>query len=382
MEFTKETDKFQFGIEAEFSLVAKDSYKPLWYQDITFTKLHDIFTSIDLSDYPTLGLKLEPPHSRLMPYVVEGYHLPDAELNPIDLLPKGVEIRTPIANEVETCIGYLADLFWRLDARLKEQNLVAVAISHHPLATEFSGPQNKRRHDFWQWAQQAMMTYGPDFNVSLPRELRSTINSAVLDAKVNFYGPAMAALSLNSPFYGGRLWTRHETIGRAIRTYHRSVKAPAIELHPDQDDRLEFKLFEASPHWSEYEGYLLLWLALILDTDLNGRASAQDRVYDLGKIAVYGLDDDETRRRITEVLEAAELVLPKWGFRTKPLEDFWQRVDARKVPADRLIAAFQEGQSLEKCLEMVQVSNEISLAYDQNKPPVTDSTTYTHSVLG
>jgi hypothetical protein len=34
-----------------------------------------------------------PPHRKSGPYVVEGYHLPDPEMNPIDLLPKGVEIR-------------------------------------------------------------------------------------------------------------------------------------------------------------------------------------------------------------------------------------------------------------------------------------------------
>jgi carboxylate-amine ligase len=48
--------------------------------------------------------KVEPPHRKPGPYIVEGYHIPDAEMKPIDLLPKGVEIRTPICGSIEIAL--------------------------------------------------------------------------------------------------------------------------------------------------------------------------------------------------------------------------------------------------------------------------------------
>ena len=51
-------------------------------------------------------------------------------------------------------------------------------MSHHPVEDRFEGPQNKRRHDFWQWAMLAMTTYGPDVNVSLPAPLNDRLDVA------------------------------------------------------------------------------------------------------------------------------------------------------------------------------------------------------------
>ena len=88
---------------------------------------------------------------------------------------------------------------------------------------------------------QAMVTYGPDLNVSLPPELNERLDFADLHAKVNYYAPALTALSLASPFYLGRLWKIRGRVGKSIRTYRRSVIAPAIELHPQEAGRLEYK---------------------------------------------------------------------------------------------------------------------------------------------
>src|SRR4029077_7015691 len=167
-----------------------------------------------VNDLPPLdGLELESPHSKLMPFVVEGYHVPDPDMNPPDLNPKGIEIRTPVCNSIEECLACLSSLYTRLQGALGDLGFQAVSISHHPTECHFEGPQNKRRHDFWQWAMQAMLTYGPDVNVSLPTQMTEQLHRPDLHAKVNYYCPALTALTLASPIYRGELWNIRGRIG-------------------------------------------------------------------------------------------------------------------------------------------------------------------------
>jgi hypothetical protein len=77
---------FCFGIEAEFLLVDANSYQPLWYRNLESRRCARRLTLFQW----TMS------NRKPSPYIVEGYHLTDKEMNPIDLLPKGVEIRTPV----------------------------------------------------------------------------------------------------------------------------------------------------------------------------------------------------------------------------------------------------------------------------------------------
>ena len=89
-------DGFHFGLEAEFMLASND-FRPLWYKDLSFKKLDEIFESISLEGIPSLeGLSEEPPHKKIMPFIVEGYGIPDENFNIQDAYPKGIEIRTPV----------------------------------------------------------------------------------------------------------------------------------------------------------------------------------------------------------------------------------------------------------------------------------------------
>src|SRR5437763_8791232 len=109
----------------------------------------------------------------------------------------------------------------------------AAGLSFHPTQARFQGAKNKRRHDFWQWAMEAMVTYGPDVNVSIPKALGAALDAHDLNEKVNFYAPALTALCLASPLYAGDLWRIRGRVGKSVRTYRRSTIAPAIEIHPD-----------------------------------------------------------------------------------------------------------------------------------------------------
>src|SRR5262249_44781829 len=159
------SDSFLFGLEAEFLLVDAKTFRPLWHPDLEFAALNEVLEQIPADEFQCENFKVEPPHRKSGPYIVEGYHLPDPEMNPIDLLPKGVEIRTPIRPSIDGCLDALKALHGRLQRALADVGTQAVALSFHPTEIEFTGPQNKRRYDFWQWAMEAMLTYGPDVNV-------------------------------------------------------------------------------------------------------------------------------------------------------------------------------------------------------------------------
>jgi carboxylate-amine ligase len=337
---------FYFGLEAEFLLVDAASFQPLWYRDLKFATLNTALEAIPVDDFERSDFKVEPPHRKASPYIVEGYHLPDKQMNPIDLLPKGVEIRTPVCASIDDCLAALKTLHTRLQHALAELGYRAAALSFHPTEVHFEGPQNKRRHDFWQWAMEAMVTYGPDVNVSVPKSVAEEIDFEDLNHKVNYYAPALTALTLASPLREGDLWRIRGRVGKSVRTYHRSAIAPAIEIHPDEGLRLELKPFEMSPSLTDYRNYFLLWLALILDRGLQGRASDQSRVYDLGRVACHGVQADTVLERASEVLERAPDALNPWGFDCDSLGVFKQRLETGHLPADQIIATFEREKSV------------------------------------
>jgi len=347
------SDKFRFGLEAEFMLADNRSFQPLWYKDVSFKKLDDIFTSISLEGIPSLdGLSAEPPHKKLMPFIVEGYGIPDQDMNIIDAYPKGIEIRTPVCSSIDETLYVYKDLYQRVSLALESHNLVPVAISHHPLETKFQGPQNKRRHDFWMWAQEVMTTYGPDINVSFPKEITDELfgNVDELNLKVNYYAPSMAALSLASPFYGGAPWVIKGKQGKSYRTFKRSVIAPAIELHADENFRIEFKVFEMTKEVADFEAYFHLVLGLFLSKDLRGRACNQERIYDLGSVATLGLHSDFCASVLGELFEKCEKVLPLYGFSTQSLKRLHQRFESRSHISDQMLELYHESGSIPSVL--------------------------------
>ncbi|MDA1013776.1 MAG: glutamate-cysteine ligase family protein [Planctomycetota bacterium] len=345
-------DSFRFGIEAEYQLADAETFRPLWHQDLSFEELNEALESIPVDDLPPLdGLELEPPHNRLMPYAVEGYHVPAPDLSPIDLLPKGIEIRTPVCSSIDECLATLKTLHDRLETALLERGFTLVSLSHHPTEHHFEGPQNKRRYDYWQWAMEVMTTCGPDINVSLPRELNDRIDVTDLHRKMNYYSPALAALSLASPLYRGKLWKIRGAVGKSIRTYRRSVIAPAIEFHPQENGRMEFKLFEATNRLDDYHAFFLLWLTLLVDDGLTGRARDQTRIYDLGAVARFGLEAETVRERAGEVLARAPVALNRFGFDPGPLRIMNHRLETGRLPADDIIDRFRESGSLANVLQ-------------------------------
>jgi carboxylate-amine ligase len=338
-------DGFSFGLETEFLLVDASSFRPLWHTDLQFETLNTTLETIPADDFQCDSFKIDPPHRKPGPYIVEGYHLPD-RVNPIDLLPKGVEIRTPVRASIGECLAALKVLHGRLQHALSKAGFQAVALSFHPTEVHFSGPQNKRRYDLWQWAMAAMLTYGPDINISLPEALTRRIDMKDLNEKVNYYVPALVALTLSSPLRGGKLWRIRGRIGRSVRTYHRSVVAPALRIHPDEGFRLELKPFEMTYSLADYRNYFLLWLALLLDDGLKGRASDETRIYDLGRIAYDGVEAETVRDRASAVMDRAPQALSPWGFDCASLDSFRHRLELGHLPGDDIVSIFEQEKTI------------------------------------
>lgn len=341
----------RFGLEGEYMLADAAMFRPLWHGDLSFRKLNAILERIDVE--PLLmglsldGLELDAPHETLMPYYVEGYGVPDSDLTTyVDVLPKGIEIRTPVCDSLEQCLAVYENLYQGLQESLADEDYRAIALAHHPTGWGFDAAQNHRRTDWWLWAVQVMNTYGPDLNISLPDSLRASFDWERLKRKVNYFAPALTAFSLASPVGNGGLWEHRGSIGYSLRTYRRSLVGPSVAYHPKEGGRLEFKAFDMPVSRSDFEAFFLLWLWLILDDVPHADASEQDRVYDLAAVSRHGWQAEEVAGRAEEALDRATILLQSLEVDPAPLEPMRNRVENRTTPADLLIEHFKGNNSI------------------------------------
>jgi carboxylate-amine ligase len=168
------------------------------------------------------------------------------------------------------------------------------------------------------------------------------ISEEDLEAKINYYGPALSALSVASPFCDGKPWKLRDGFGKSFRMHKRSYIAPPIEFHPTEKNRYEFKVFDMPNSLEEIEAQFLSFLALVLDEGLVGRATKQSRIYDLGQVARHGLQAEDMSSRAAELLDRAPWVLKEWGYETAALDIFNRRVLTGRTPADDMIELFQK----------------------------------------
>jgi carboxylate-amine ligase len=346
---------YRFGLEGEYLLVEASSFRPLWHDDLAFDHLNALLESIRfeplVEGLPLDGLELDPPHSKLMPYYVEGYALGNPELTTyVDVLPKGVEIRTPVCSDLETCLRVYENLYQGLQCALGEAGYRAVALGHHPTAGDFWGPQNHRRHDWWQWALRVATTYGPDLNLSVPEAQKPRFDWEDLQRRANYYGPALVAFSLNAPVKEGTMWRPRGRQGLSVRTYRRSPFAPMLAYHPKEGGRVEFKSFDMPTDRRDFRPFFLLWLWLMHDAEVSGRADDQERIYDLGQVARFGWEAEGVLARAEEALDRAERAVGALGVDPSPLGRLRKRMSQRWVPADALVHQMEADHSVESLL--------------------------------
>ena len=179
------------------------------------------------------------------------------------------------------------------------------------------------------------------------------------------------ALSLASPLYRGGLWEIRGRIGKSVRTYRRSVIAPAIELHPKEAGRLEFKTFEMTCRLNDFHAYLPPLAGTAARRWSSRAGQHQDRIYDLGAVARDGLAAETVADRAAEVLERAPGVLAGWGFDPRPLESFRRRLDSGRLPADDLIALYRRERSIPAVLRHLATLQPTAAAEVERFAPIT-----------
>ena len=139
--------------------------------------------------------------------------------------------------------------------------------------------------------------------------------------------------------------------GKSFRTFKRSIVAPAIEIHEDENNRIEFKVFEMSRDIQDFQAYFLLVLTLFLDDSLKGRSSHHERIYDLGGVSRFGLNAEGMRARFLELYERAYKILPSFGFKSDGLDYLIQRIELNTSPSDEMLRIFHETQSIPEVLK-------------------------------
>ena len=198
---------------------------------------------------------------------------------------------------------------------------------------------------------EVMTTYGPDINVGIPDELVKTISIEDLQEKINYYGPALSALSVASPFCNGQPWEYAKgKFGKSYRMHKRSYIAPPIEIHFDENNRFEFKIFDMPNSRIEIEAQILSFLILLLNDSLLGRATHQTRIYDLGEVAKKGLQAEGIQEKLDEIFNGADALLEEWGFVAKSLSVFTKRLASGITPADEMLQLYRVNNSMQDVL--------------------------------
>ncbi len=151
-------NQFGFGIETEFCLLDAQRFNPLFHADLDFERLLTLTDDIPVSDFSTEGFNIKPLHRKVNPYLIEGYYLTDSDMKPTKMLPKGIEVRTPIAYSIAQTVSNVETLTDRLQRKVEKEGWSLCSISHHPTESDFHAAPNYRRHDYWQWALTAMTT--------------------------------------------------------------------------------------------------------------------------------------------------------------------------------------------------------------------------------
>jgi carboxylate-amine ligase len=200
---------------------------------------------------------------------------------------------------------------------------------------------------------QAMTTYGPDLNISLPERRRGAFDWERLQRRVNYYAAALVTFSLASPVGNGALWKPHGRQGYSLRTYRRSLYGPAVAYHPKERGRLEFKAFDMPVDRGDFQPFFLLWLWLLMDDDLCGEAEDQDRVYDLACAARFGWQGETIVERAEEALDRAPGVLTALDCDPAALDVLRERLQQRWLPAVPLIEHMDATESIPELLRFV-----------------------------
>lgn len=359
---------FKFGIEHEVAFFNRDGYFAD-FVSTSVTEFDTIIASLPIyeQDYPSL--RVGDLGIRKKRWYLEGLERFNTAGDLIGYLPKGIEIRTTPHPTIQRAIGELTESFQLLCKRAAQSGFAPVLTSFNPYRTEFvpDPPFNEFENDMLKLSPEdgtstlAMLTYGPDFNISCQGLSTDTIID--IGRKLTYYSPYIVPFSYSSPFLEGTLWD-----GLSARTFVRTGIRPAALVYlgdkaeiqesnpsltklakvPEEIGRIEFKACDSCSDFAIYAGLFTLLKGLVLDTTLPGRATVPD-IEQHQKSARLGFADDEIATGAQAVLQAAKHALGS-DEDIPLLEPLHTMLQQRLSPAHSIIQAFQDTGSVESAL--------------------------------
>lgn len=363
----------RYGIEAEFGLVDEagalvDFVHPRWAE---LQAIVDTLPDLEDADLTRGDLAI-----KWTRWYVEGDERFDPAGRFLRCVPKGIETRTPISDDVPALLAALTDQVRRLARVAAGHGLRLTAVGHNPVHSTY---RPEPAYNGWELAMRAehpeyaapevyMCSYGPDVNLSDPTwdDGRAVLAGARLAA----WAPEIVALSLNAPFVDGRAYG-----GLSYRTAVRAGRRPSVRVFvpdgagaagragpasaglavrppriPAERGRIEFKALDAFADLGRFGAWAALLGGLARAERLPTPAEVAaaegvpldvDPAARLRSAAATGLADDALAARCAVLLELAEK-----AWRGAPEADLLaplhRQLDRRAVPADALLEAFEE----------------------------------------
>jgi gamma-glutamyl:cysteine ligase YbdK (ATP-grasp superfamily) len=350
---------FRFGIEHEVAFLNRHQQ----FADFTCTRFDDFQQIVEMlpayADDET-QLRVGDAGIKSKRWYVEGFERFVDSPQPVDCVPKGIEIRTTIHRSIAGAVAELSDSLALLRKAAAAFGFTRVGVSFNPFQTAFVPQPALNDYELARrtaspeerTAEIPMLTYGPDLNLS-----RTSFGTGELvDAarKLTAYSPYLVPFSFGSPFYGGGLWD-----GFSPRTFVRTGPRPAalsfvadtsavvsatpsltkVARLPAEVGRIEFKAFDSCVEPADYAPLLALLKGLLMDDDLRARADVPDRLLHQ-RSARKAFDDDEIAHGAHTVLHAADRALRDDPDR-ELLSALWECLARRRSPAHGMIERFR-----------------------------------------
>ncbi|GIW67636.1 MAG: hypothetical protein KatS3mg096_504 [Candidatus Parcubacteria bacterium] len=364
----KNDSGFKFGVEHEIALI-NNKGKFLDYRNLSFDVLNKVVQKFPIYQDDYKYLRIGDLGIKVKRVYVEGLEIFDENGYLIKQYPKGLELRTKPNSNIDELFNDFLNDFNFISKCLKQFKIKPTFLSFNPYLDRVgikiklhSYEKKLRKEDPGRkTAPFALLTFGPDLNISFPELNDKDILDIVL--KLNYYAPFIVPFTFSSPFYKGKLWD-----GYSVRIYFRSKLRPSavgfvsdnnlISRYSDkwilgknridaERGRVEFKAIDTIWDIKIYKGLLVLLKGLILENNLKGRAEWSDeKLMELS--AKYGFDDNLIYDGAYEVLSTCykiiknneerkylkylfEVLKKKWNFSKILISDFKKFGSINKV---------------------------------------------------
>ncbi len=345
-------EQFRFGLEFEFQLARSADSHPVHHRELDFETLKSVVarSGAAVNDY----MVIKYPGSSQRSTYLEGYDLIDGSGEFTSLDVKGVEISTPIAEDVLGQQEWLVTQFSDVQEHLSSVGLFGSAYGSHMTAYEYRGTRGGRTVLGWAAAETAMMTWGIHVNISFPDEIEDTLDRGLILANFERFGPALVVLSANTPIRGEGPWVHDGAPGVSERSYRRSFTRRPLYFRDDQHHRKEVTCFDLTPRLDLIRAYSSVCAGLMLNAGALDPQLESITDHNMREASAAGYDatfiDRHFQRTaavalVDELLDRAEAGLESCSLDSSDLALLRTMHADRSVPADETLAAWHRAPS-------------------------------------